>query len=298
MSGVAAALQDAARVAAAGPAGEDPRELADRLYAQWYAAPVTPAVAEAPGPPLAGLLDARTLTLDGWTSATVRRVDAAGGLVVRDPQGRHHAVLPGRWARPSGGAGGGTSLPPRDGQQVLVPPVGGPVVAESWWRTWSPGWVHPAPAEPLTRVYLCVRRDALVHVVGRVVEVLVGLGGPWLLKCAVDAGALVRPDRVVAYLPDRDAPAAVSALAGATRGWLEPRTPPLTEAPVPGLAWAQDDGDGASFGENRCAALAPALAAWHSSGQRADGEHAARRGLREAGLDDRRPHLRRVGVAG
>ena len=299
MSTVARCLQDAARVARTGSAPTDPHELADRLYAQWYAAPVTPAP-EPLGPPLAGLLDARTLTVGTWTSATVRRVDPAGGLVVRDPGGHHRAVLPGRWARPGGDAGGGSSLPPRDGQQVLVPPVGGPVVAESWWRTWSPGWTHPAPAEPLTRIYLCVRLDSLVHVLGRVVEALVGLDVPWLLKCAVDAAALTRPDRVVVYLPDGDAPRAVEVLDEVCRGWLEPHTPPLTQVVAPGLAWAQDDGDGASFGENRCAALAPAVAAWLGTADRRpeDGELAGRRGLREAGIDDRRPHLRRVAVAG
>ncbi|KUG53726.1 hypothetical protein AVL62_02880 [Serinicoccus chungangensis] len=294
MSTVTRALLDAARVAGTGPAPADARELADRLYAQWYAAPVTPARDQV-GPPLAGLLDARLLGVGGWRPVTVRRLDPGGGLVVRDDTGRHHAVLPGRWARPP--ASGGTprtSLPPREGQQILVPPVGGPVLAASWWRTWSTEWVHPVHPGPLTRIYLCPRLDHLVETVGRAVEALVGLRGAWLLKCAVDDAALLRPDRTVVYVPDETAPAALDVLEDATRGWLEPHTPPLTRGHAPGLGWAQDDGDGASFGENRCAALARGLAAWRQAGSPQDAAPLVRLALREAGLDDRRPHLRRA----
>ncbi|WP_298747477.1 T3SS effector HopA1 family protein [uncultured Serinicoccus sp.] len=299
MSTVGQALLEATRVAGTAPGVSDPGELAGRLYAQWYAAPVTPA-REPVGPPLARLLDARLLAVGGWRAVTVRRLDPGGGLVVRDPGGRHHAVLPGRWTRPSDPgetARTRTSLPPREGQQVLVPPVGGPVLTDSWWRTWATGWVHPAPPGPLTRVYLCPRLDHLVHVVGRAVEALVPLRGAWLLKCAVDDAALARPDRVVVYVPDPAAPAALAALEDATRGWLEPHTPPLTRVHAPGLGWAQDDGDGASFGENRCAALARGLTAWQQAGRPQEAEPMARRALREAGLDDRRPHLRRAGSA-
>ncbi|WP_298891145.1 T3SS effector HopA1 family protein [uncultured Serinicoccus sp.] len=297
MSTVTRALHDAARVAGSGPAPADPRELAGRLYAQWYAAPATSA-REPVGPPLAGLLDARLLGVGGWRAVTVRRLDPGGGLVVRDPGGRHHAVLPGRWTRPPGsGEAAPTSLPPREGQQILVPPVGGPVLAESWWRTWSTEWVHPAPPGPLTRIYLCPRLDHLVHAVGRAVEALVTLSSPWLLKCAVDDEALRRPDRVVAYVPDPVAPAALAVLEDATRGWLEPHTPPLTQVHAPGLGWAQDDGDGASFGENRCAALARGLTAGQQAGGPQDEEPMARRALRDAGIDDRHPHLRRAGPA-
>lgn len=292
MSTVAHALAEAAEVARSGPASvrSAPAELAARLYSLWYAAPVT----ERPtpvGPPLAGLLDARALTVGGWSAATVRRVDPAGGLVVRDADGRHHAVLPGRWTRRPGDPR--TSLPPRAGDEILIPPVGGPVRAEGWWRTWSLTWVHPVPPEPLTRIYLCARLDSLGRAVGRAVEALAARPGPWLLKCALDPDTLTRPDRIVVYLPDEEAGAALEALASATDGLLDPQRPPLTAAVSPGLSWAQDDGDGASFGENRCAALADGYAAWLRDGQAQDAVLAGRRGLIAAGIDDLRPHLRR-----
>ena len=53
------------------------------------------------------------------------------------------------------------------------------------------------------------------------------------------------------------------------------------------------DGDGASFGENRCAALADGYAAWLRDGQAQDAVLAGRRGLIAAWIDDLRPHLRR-----
>ncbi|WP_192796625.1 T3SS effector HopA1 family protein [Serinicoccus kebangsaanensis] len=288
MTGVAAALSGAVRVAA----GTCPDDLADELYSSWYAAPVAAEPAPASGPPLPGLLSAAALRVAAWSPATVRQVDPAGGAVVRLACGGHRAVLPGTWTRSADDPRAG--LPMEPGDEVLVADVGGPVTAQGWWRSWSasPAWPHPVPREPLTRIYACVTPHRAVEAVERAVTTLVPLPVPWMLKCAVTDAGFTRPDRLVVYLPDDGATAALAGLADATAGLLDPHQPPLAAPWSPGLSWAQDDGDGASFGENRCAALAAALGPWRRGGS-GDGLEAAREGLRQAGIDDRLPHLRR-----
>lgn len=293
MTGVVDALRAAAAVAARSIASGPAAELADVLYSSWYAAPLAEPLPEGPeDPPSAGMLSAEAMLVGRVVPAVVRRVDPAGGSVVRRRGGGHQVVLPGGWVRPTGDPRSG--LPLRESDEVLVPDLGGPLVAQGWWRSWSPDWSHPAPRVGLTRLYLCPAPADLVEAVGLALATLREVGGPWLLKCAVTAQGQVRPDRVVVYLPDGRATAGLTGLATALGGMLDAHHPPLAAPWSTGISWAQDDGDGASFGENRCAALAATLGPWARAGAAGDGLEEACLGLRAAGLDDQHPHLRRT----
>lgn len=295
-------LDRAVRVAGSLPPGED---LARGLYTSWYARPVTPVEPAHPhAPPLAGALGLAALGAGDWVPATIRRVDPLGAVVVRPATGGHRVVLPGAVSR--GPGGGGSGLPLEVGEEVRVAPLLGGVVVDGWWRVWSPGWdPRTRPPAGLTRVYVCTAAARHVEVVRRVLTALLPLHRGWLLKSALDPATLARPDRVVVYLPDEVADPALTAIAQETAGLLAPYRPPLTVSAGPGLAWAQDDGDEASFGENRCAALARGLRPWQARGGRvgdvddvddalAEARDHCRRGLRDAGLDPDRPHLRRA----
>ncbi|MFK5582276.1 T3SS effector HopA1 family protein [Serinicoccus sp. LYQ131] len=291
-------LDRAVRVAGSLPPGED---LARGLYVSWYARPVTPVEPARPqAPPLTGALGLAALGAGHWVPATVRRVDPLGAVVVRPTGGGHRVVLPGAFTRLPGC--GGAGLPPEVGEQVRVAPLLGGVVVGGWWRVWSPGWdPRSRPPAGLTRVYVCAAPARHVEVVRRVLTALLPLQRGWLLKSALDPATLARPDRVVVYLPDEVAAPALATLGRETAGLLSPYRPPLTVSAAPGLAWAQDDGDVASFGENRCAALARGLRAWQARGgvlgdddddALAEARDHCRQGLRDAGLDPDRPHLR------
>jgi hypothetical protein len=70
--------------------------------------------------------------------------------------------------------------------------------------------------------------------------------------------------------------------------------PPLTCRLAAGVAWADDPGDGSSFGEHRCRLLAQAACETPASLSSASRwRSAAARAFQREGLDLERPHLHR-----
>ena len=262
---------------------------ADVLYRDWYAvrAPRT-----GPRPrwaaPVPGTARAAHAAAARW-GVEDTEVVATGiaGVVVVATSGGRRALCRGEYVTTQGRPG----FPPRVGDRVRVLDRPGTVISEGWWRTWGGRWDPRTVPGELVRVYLRPRAGAVGWVVRAVTSALAD-ADEWLLKVAVTPEQLERPDACVVYLagPLRDERRHVvaSAVTGLTVG--EP--PPLTDRLADGVGWAQDPGDGRSFGEVRCEALATAytrlsgVAAGTSTWLDLVAEE-----LRSRNLDPSRPHV-------
>jgi hypothetical protein len=99
---------------------------------------------------------------------------------------------------------------------------------------------------------------------------------PFQAKVLNDPAAYVRADAAVLYIERNDlapAMALLPALHRVTRAGLRDTTPMLTKRLAPGLAVADDPGDGRSFGQHRCQLIAEGLV---RSADRATARSAAR----------------------
>ena len=115
---------------------------------------------------------------------------------------------------------------------------------------------------PLVRVYWHVRPRHAAELVGALTRALNGGGIAFRFKVADRPDGYDRCDAGVLYMPaaeyERAQPIVAATYADAGN-WLEPEVPGLTKKLAPGLAVAEDPGNGESFGMNRCRLLAEAL---------------------------------------
>ncbi len=261
--------------------------LADHLYSRWYAGQHTHSALEAWWPPVEGMLRVAQSETLGWQPAVVVRQGARGVAVARDNSGRARALLRGGYAHTDGSDRAG--LPLQVGEQVLAVPRSGGVESEGWWRTWGGGWDPRKAPDDAIRIYFCPEVSQLPALVGCLTATLEQRGEPWLLKAAVQGQHLGRADAVVVYLRDK---AAFDDIVGCARTRVRPGTgPPLTVPLAPGVAWAEDPGDGRSFGESRCEIVAAALRRTNGGGSDAFLRVTHELFLAE-GLDPAAPHLR------
>lgn len=241
--------------------GTDPEAsgpgLADFLYARWYTASSTRIQHETEWPPLEGMLRVSQGEALGWRSATVVRRGASGVVVTRDDAGRTRALLRGGYGHSRGDER--TGLPPEAGEVLVAVPRSGGVVSEGWWRAWGGGWDPRTAPEGTVRIYLRPHVMQLPSLVGCLTATLEGRAEPWTMKVTADAANLGRPDAVVVYLTSR---AAFDDIVACSLGHVRSEPgPPLAAPLAPGVAWADDPGDGQSFGESRCALVAVAMEA-------------------------------------
>ncbi len=290
--------------------------LATHLYATWYAAPVAGRQRLDPlDPPLSGVLRESHAATGRWADGVVVRVGPGGVVAVRGADGRVRAAERGAYAHYT--ASQDLGLVPRAGDGLRVLEREGAVVVDGWWRTWGGGWDPRRLPADVTRIYLTpdtARLPALVAALtgllgrGRDVDVDADADtdvrtpvgppphpariphSPWYLKVGVAEVTLDRPDAVVVYVPDAVAAEVLGRVADLVRDLVRPSSgPPLTRAVAPGVAWSHDPGDGQSFGENRCAILAAALADPEAG---LDPLAACAAAFARAGLDPTAPHLR------
>lgn len=266
--------------------------VANFLYARWYAVGQADVTLEAWWPPVEGMLRVAQSEALGWRPATVVRRGVGGVAVARDGSGRARALLRGGYAHTGGSSRAG--LPLEVGDDVVAVPRSGGIMSEGWWRTWGGGWdPRTAPADAI-RVYISPDVSVLPSLVGCLTAALALKGDPWLLKSATEAQHLGRSDAVVVYL--RNKAAFDDILHCARKRVRHVPGPPLTAALAPGVTWADDPGDGRSFGESRCEIIAAALA--HTDGGSSDAFLVAAFDLfLAAGLDPVAPHLRGRGHA-
>jgi hypothetical protein len=264
--------------------GEDPAAL---LYARWYARPV--GVVEAFGPwdpPLAGLLRAAHPAARSWSarSSAVIGAGIAGTAVVDVPGGRR-AVCRGEYVTVVGSAG----QAPGTGSRLQVLERRGGYAVDGWWRTWGPGWSDADTIRAgVTRIYLAPRVRDVAHLTNAVVTALQTVTDTWAFKVGVDTSTLARGDGAVAYVPDAVARSAMGNVLARSWGLVRTGRPPLTFELAPGIAWAEDPGDGDSFGEQRCRALAAA----HPGSGPEEFLGSAAEAFVAAGLDPAKPWLR------
>jgi hypothetical protein len=152
------------------------------------------------------------------------------------------------------------------------------------------------PADAI-RIYLSLRTEALATATTEITSTLIDTDEPWLLKIALDPAALRRADAAVLYLP----PDSVNRLSDELwrllrriRPMLRSSTAPLTYQIAPGVATAEEPGDGQSFGEHRCALIARALnraaASWAPLTAIAEA-------FLDAGVDPAAPHRSTAGTS-
>jgi hypothetical protein len=272
----------------------EPSELAERLYATWYAAETATGERDEPPPgfptDLVGVLRAAHAGTCRWESGwMVERVGPAAKVAV-ERAGERRVLYRADYvpARPGLAAAPGELVTAR-ARRDLVDPDGG------WWRTRGPSWIDSRPPTDLVRLYWTVRLGELPHLVELLTAVLEELDGPWMVKCAVDAVLHGRPDAVVAYLRTADLWASMRRIEDirlAVEHASRPGRPPFTLPVGPGLAIADDPGGSRSFGEHRCGLVAAGVCAAGPDARvvpadAAIGSVAER--FRAAGIDPARP---------
>ena len=147
------------------------------------------------------------------------------------------------------------------------------------------------PQPPTVRCYLNVVPDAAPRVFAQVAGSLESAGVAFAAKLLDNPENFGRPDAAVVYTSRVDAAALVRCALGA---WDDQAfgvdVPAFTREVAPGIAVADDPGEGMSFGYNRCSIIARGLIASGST------DPYARLGaiidaFLRAGIDPARPHL-------
>ena len=147
------------------------------------------------------------------------------------------------------------------------------------------------PVPPTVRCYLNVIPDAAPRVFSKIVAGLESKGVAFAAKLLDNPANFGRPDAAVFYTTRADASALV---ASATAAWnaqaFGNAVPAFTREVAPGIAIADDPGDGVSFGYHRCALIAHGLTAVGRSDSHERLGSIIDAFLR-AGIDPARPHL-------
>jgi hypothetical protein len=134
--------------------------------------------------------------------------------------------------------------------------------------------LDPPRPRVMDRYYLHVRPAAAVECVKCVTERLNSARLPFRLKLLNDPAAYDRCDTAVLTMQRRqrrEALERVRALAEILRPGLAETVPSMTLPLAPGVAFAEDPGDGVSFGAQRCGLIAAALVEAHELGRESEG---------------------------
>ena len=262
------------------------------LYAHWYTEDAsqggTPAL-----PGRANLASALAVTVassGGWESGWIALQSAPSGECIAGARNVTRHLLPGRYAnlaRP------GIAPQPGDGLAVSTLIHWDDEQTGFWHMQSSAG----EPAHPLMRVYWNVDWPRVGNVLERMTTALDSAAIRYALKCPFRPADYRRIDTIVVYVERAmwaAAEPAIAQVAHDVERALRTPTPPMTRRIGPGVAWAEDPGGAASFGESRCRALAPAVLAlirdlenWPEDTDLEQLMHA----LRNANIDPRHPWL-------
>lgn len=129
-----------------------------------------------------------------------------------------------------------------------------------WWLTYARAGA--APDTRMVRVYWnCPPRSA-PELIAALTSVLEDRQVPYTLKCPVDGSLFARVDVVVLYLGIGvfdEIKGVLATVHSAMETQLRQGVPPLTLQLGDGVAAAEDPGEGHSFGQSRCAAVADGI---------------------------------------
>jgi hypothetical protein len=182
----------------------------------------------------------------------------------------------------------------------------------SWWAHFPKGSSRASPGfyfaygdnalastpSDTVRIYWNVTAVGAISLMRTLTSALNRSGLPFGLKVLRSPDAFTRCDAAVLYLgkPDFDeASEILSDLYAAIAPVLRPYTPSLTKVLAPGVGFAEDPGDGNSFGEHRCQLIAEALVQSRDAGQSLESESVACivRRFAEDGIAIETPYLNR-----
>lgn len=249
---VGANRSDIARATAEG-------ELPRWLYEHWYLTPAEGFSSEGMVPPYGELGNALNAVADAagdWDNDWIALSISDDGSCLAGRQSAQRVAQPGRYAgfdRPG--------LPTVPGERVALPHL------LSWIDSASGQWAaqsNTAPDGPRIRLYVNIGADAVGEAVAALTRWLATERIAFSMKCPGTTAGFARADALVLYLAKDEWPkrqAEVIECLEPLLPNLRAGTPALTQALMPGLAFAEDPGNGMSFGEQRCAILAPAIGA-------------------------------------
>lgn len=280
------------------PGGPLIAALRDCFYARCYCKPFDGrAVDAAISPPssmqdLTPDLSAANAGQPRWDSGwQISRIEASGQLFAQKGS-RVRSVWPGEFLTFDG-----PGVPPRAGSQISVYfPHESRTMQPGFYFAFSEAESDPADESRLTRFYWNVREQGAVPLTRWLTRTLNRFQIPFRYKCLSIGGQYDRLDAAVLYVGKKFFRISAELLAAGRQTvaeFLRPETPLFTRPLAPGLALAEDPGNGESFGMNRCRILAEAL--WNAAGKGLAGDddrlreiskHFAQYGLR---ID--RPHL-------
>jgi hypothetical protein len=151
-------------------------------------------------------------------------------------------------------------------------------------------------AGPLVRIYWNLTPAGAPHALRIVTTALNAARIPFRFKVADAPAGFARRDAGVLYLLARHYPTVAELLSARyvrLRDTLGPGTPAFTKQLAPGLALAEDPGDGGSFGLHRCGLVAQALVQTRQPRHRSPGARlaAVSEHLLAHGIDPDAPHL-------
>lgn len=194
---------------------------------------------------------------------------------------------PGAWTVPASGRPCAVRIPV---QQWGLHPGYGMVLGETPWPE------SDSPDAATARVYWNVTAAGVAVLLSTATRALNRCRVRFRIKVLDRPGAYRRADASVLYLPIQEwgrAQDAIAAIHRAVRDDLVPAEPMLTLRLAPGVGFAQDPGNGMSFGEDRCELVAQAMRSMLEQGRTdasAVGAEVETR-FRAAGLDPARPYL-------
>ncbi len=240
--------------------------LQTALYSSCYMQPLEttlhpPAKAQgqpaASGPNFANRLSQANRSRERWDQGWVIHQLGQGGTIFVHKGERHRTARPGEFA--------GSGMAPQPNQVVSLQ-----VLRESFQL--QPGFYFVF-GETLSdeyddfsmmRFYFHIAPEGAPLLIQKLTTDLNRFQVPFRMKCLTDPAQYVRSDSAVLYVAQRFfrvTTVLLATLAGAE--WLRPWTPLFTKQLAPGLAVAEDPGNGESFGMHRCRLVAEGIVdAW------------------------------------
>jgi hypothetical protein len=189
----------------------------------------------------------------GWTFVE----HGPGGSIVAGRNGRLRSIPVGQYMLSDAAAG----LQP--GAPLVVSLAAGSATRQpGFYFCFSSAFREANDLSPIVRLYFNVSRRAAAPFVGMLTALLNRYGIPFEFKIVTAAAAFARRDKAVLYLSQDQFHVAALAI-GASRGtlerMLEEGTPLFTKPLARGIGFAEDAGDGGSFGTARSGLIAAAL---------------------------------------
>lgn len=197
----------------------------------------------------------------GWQIARIE----ASGQVIAQKAAKTRALWPGEFL-----AFDGPGVPPRPGAHISVYfPHESRTMQPGFYFAFGEAESDPADEARLTRFYWNVSEEGAAPLTGWLTRTFNRFQVPFRFKCMTLAGHFDRLDAAVLYVSKRFFRFSAELLAGGREKlneFLRPETPLFTRQLAPGLGFAEDPGNGESFGMNRCRILAEAICSAASKG--------------------------------